>query len=416
MSETPSAPTEHSSPTIVDLMHGNLTLTPATVALVCINIAVFAVMLFHGGGFWHSPNDVQLAWGAGFGPATKDGQWWRLGSAMFLHFGLVHLVMNMGALFEAGRLVERLYGTLRFAVVYAVSGLTGNLLSLIVQGDQAVSGGASGAVFGVYGALLACLWRERRQVAPVEFRWIFGGAAVFAAATISLGLFVTGIDNAAHIGGLLSGALIGVVLARPLSAGSPNCRRNRWAAFGVHALVVIALLRLIPAPSYSWQEEQHAREEIRHFLDEDKRIMERWQIIINKTRQLGASFDQLAGQIEADVASEYRQNFEQLSALPLDPAAPSTTTVEVLRKYAQLRGDASQLLAEALRDNDRVRIREALELARRAPFVARGLEPPPASARGVLGPYMNTPQLNFGQPPEKSWGSPLLRQQSDTQR
>lgn len=170
----------------VDLGHGRVALTPI---LIFINLIVFGAMLAHGAGLWHSPNNIQLAWGAGFGPATKDGEWWRLGSALFLHFGLVHLTMNMVALWEAGQLVERLYGRFRFIVVYFVGGITGNLASLIVQGDQAVSGGASGAIFGIYGALLVCLWRERRQIHPIEFRWLFGGAVLFSAAAAAMRLF-----------------------------------------------------------------------------------------------------------------------------------------------------------------------------------------------------------------------------------
>ena len=377
MIKTRPEPGENSAPNIAEMMRGDLALTPVTVALVGINVAVFGAMLMHGAGLWHSPNAVQLTWGAGFGPATKDGEWWRLGTAVFLHFGLVHLAINMWALWDGGRLVERLYGSLRFAVVYFASGLTGNLLSLIVQGDQAVAGGASGAVFGVYGALLVCLWRERRQVHPVEFRWLFGGAAIFSAATIGFGLLIPGIDNAAHIGGLLSGALTGAALARPLSAASPQVGRGRWAAVGAYCLAVIALVCSIPAPSYRWQEELQAREAIRAFLGDDQRIIDRWQQILDTGRHGGASFEQLAGRIETDVTREYRESFEQLSALHLDPAAPSTMTLDVLRKYTQLRGDAAQSLAEALRMNDPQRIREALEMARRAPYIARGMEPPP---------------------------------------
>ena len=391
VSEAPVEPQQAAAsppaPKIVDMMHGPLALTPATAALLGINILVFVAMLMKGGGLWHSSNALQLAWGAGFGPATKDGEWWRLGTAMFLHFGLVHLLMNMVALREAGRLVERLYGTGRFVALYFVSGLTGNLASLIAQGDQGISGGASGAIFGVYGALLVCLWRERDQVSKAEFRWLFGGAALFAGVTIAFGFFVTGIDNAAHVGGLLSGAVCGVALARPLSAGSPSHPRSRWTAATAHALAVMALIRFIPEPSYRWHEELQAREEIRHFLADDRRIIDRWQQILDKRKEGGASFDQLAAEIESEIADEYRQRFEQLSALHLDPAAPSNMTLEMLRSYTQLRSEASQLLAEGIRSNDRERIREALELARRAPYTARGLEPPPfpKPATGLLG-------------------------------
>ena len=168
-------------------MRGRWALTPVTAVLLAGNIAVFAVMLVHGAGLWHAPNDVQLAWGANFGPATRDGEWWRLGTAMFVHFGLLHLAVNLWALADCGRIVERLYGHARFLAVYAAGGIAGNLLSLLAHGDRAVSGGASGAIFSAYGALLVWLWRERRQIHPVEFRWLFGGAAAFAAATIGMG-------------------------------------------------------------------------------------------------------------------------------------------------------------------------------------------------------------------------------------
>ena len=85
----PMSTSDHDlSSSISGLMRGRPALTPATITLVAINILVFAAMLAYGAGLWHSPNDVQLAWGAGFGPATKDGEWWRLLTCTFVHIGL----------------------------------------------------------------------------------------------------------------------------------------------------------------------------------------------------------------------------------------------------------------------------------------------------------------------------------------
>ena len=374
----PSADTQPPSH-ITDLMRGRLALTPATVTLVAANVLVFTAMLANGAGLWHSPNHVQLAWGAGFGPATKDGEWWRLGTAVFLHFGLVHLGMNMWALWDGGRLVERLYGSLRFFGIFLASGLTGNLLSLIVAADRAVSGGASGAIFGIYGALLVWLWRERRTVHPTEFRWLFGGATLFTAATIGLGLLIPGIDNAAHIGGLVTGALLGAAAARPLPGRIAATGRRQWVAAAAYALMVTVLVMRIPDPLYRWKDELQARSEVRDFLVTDQMIAQRWQELMSASKKGGASFEELAGRIESDITMEYQQSFEQLSSLNLDAAAPSAETVAILKRYAQLRSEASHLLAEGIRLKDQKMIDDALERARQAPYLARGVKPPPAT-------------------------------------
>ena len=144
---------------LLELMRSSASQTPVVTAVVVANVLVFVAMLAAGAGLWHTANGVPLAWGANFGPATQDGQWWRLFTALFVHFGVVHLAMNMWALWDVGRLMERLHGPWRLALLYFGSGVLGNLLSLVVQGNQAVSGGASGAVFSLYGALLVFLWR-----------------------------------------------------------------------------------------------------------------------------------------------------------------------------------------------------------------------------------------------------------------
>jgi rhomboid protease GluP len=357
-------------------MRGGPARAPVTAVLVAANLLVFAAMLWQGAGLWHTPSDVPLAWGASFGPATKDGEWWRLASALFLHFGALHLAMNLWALWDCGRLTERLYGSLRFAAIYFASGLGGNLLSLALHGDRAVSGGASGAIFGLYGALLVCLWRERAGLHPVEFRWLFGGAGVFAALLIAAGIAVPGIDNAAHAGGLASGALLGAAFARPLTAASPRPGAVRWLGAAGFALAVAALASLLPPPAYRWHDERRAREEIRELLATERRIAERWREIAELGRRGAASFEELAERIESEIAHPYEETFEHLSALELPGAAPSAEPLEIARRYAQIRGEAAHMLAEGLRAKDEARIREALELARQAPYLARGAAPP----------------------------------------
>jgi rhomboid protease GluP len=347
---------------------------PATAALIGANLVVFAAMLWHGAGLWHSDNGVQLAWGANFGPATQDGQWWRLGSALFLHFGLFHLAMNMLSLWDGGRVVERMFGPARFLAIYFAGGLTGNLLSLIVQGDRAVSGGASGAIFGVYGALMGVLWLERHGLQGAEFRRLFWGVALFSGLAIFLGFQITGIDNAAHIGGLLGGGLAGLALARPLGAVSRPARLAPRLAGIVLAAMTAALIAGIPEPRYRWSEEVRVRAEIGAFLREEARIRAHWGAILGRAREGGASFDQLAGQIEAEIADPYADSFEQLARLHLDPAAPSAPTLAALREYAELRRDAARELAEGLRAKDPAQIRESLEKASGA---ARRVQPPP---------------------------------------
>ena len=359
-------------------MRGSSERTPVTTALLVGNLAVFAAMLGHGAALWHTPNDVQLAWGANFGPATRDGEWWRLGTAMFVHFGIVHLCINMWALWDSCRFVERLYGHGRFLVIYGAGGMAGSLFSLLAHGDSAVSGGASGAIFSAYGALLTWLWRERLQIHPVEFRWLFGGAAVFAAATIVMGLLIQGIDNAAHLGGLVCGALAGRALAGPLWAQSPAPGAGAWIAGIALIGVVISVVAVLPAAAYRWQEEQKARTEIREFLADERRIAERWRTIFDSGNARDDSFEALAARIESEVTSEYRDSFEQLSALNLDPDAPSAGTLEMLKRYTLMRGDASHALSEALLQNDPQRVREALQALRRAPYSTRGEAPLPS--------------------------------------
>ena len=320
-----------------------------TKLLIFVNISVFIAMLFNGAGLWHSPNNIQLMWGANFGPATQDGQWWRLASAIFLHFGLVHLALNCFSLWEVGQLTERMYGKLSFIIIYIASGLFGNLFSLVMQGNVAVSGGASGAIFGLYAALLIFLWREKNHVAGVEFRWLFWGAFGLAAATIVFGFIIPGIDNAAHIGGFFAGGLTSIIFSQSVWTKAFSKNISLAASFAILFFVTI-LIKNVPTPKYRWSQELLLRNEISQFLYEDQSINRSWLDILNKNKQGFASARDLAGQIDSAIVNRYDESFEKLSKLPLNPNLPSATQLENILHYAEQRKQESKAIADKLRE------------------------------------------------------------------
>ena len=311
---------------------------------------VFVAMLIKGAGFWHSPNDIQLVWGANFGPATQDKQWWRLGTALFLHFGAIHLALNSFALWDVGQLAERMYGHLRFIGIYIISGLSGNLLSLVVQGNSAVSGGASGAIFGIYAAVLVFLWRERATISAHEFRWLFWGGSAFAVFSIGLGFVIPGIDNAAHIGGFVTGLLTSVIFSQRITARVMPVKYSVGAA----CLTVIAsfiLFKNIPAPKYFWSDELLVRSQINAFLYQDQAINRTWLEIMHEGNKGVESFDKLAGKIDYLISEPYEKSFQELLKLPNNPALPSAMQLEQLLLYAEKRKQESKAIAEQLRQN-----------------------------------------------------------------
>ena len=323
---------------------------PMTRLLIALNVLVFVVMLFGGAGFWHSPNTVQLTWGANFAPATADGQWWRLVSAIFLHFGALHLGMNMLALWDGGKLVERMFGALRFLVIYLISGVGGNLLSLVIQGNDAVSGGASGAIFGIYGALLVYVWFARRQMQAQEFRWLFWGALLFSALTIAMGYIIPGIDNSAHIGGFFTGIVMATLFLPSSIQPSRALTVTQSVAAVAWMAALFVLLTHLPTPKYRWQEEVAIQKQVQKLNQVDQKAQQKWQQIMLEGREGSVSFDEMASQIDAQVATPYEESFEKLSALPEDPKLPSAALLEQAKAYALKRSEASKAAADQLRN------------------------------------------------------------------
>ena len=243
-----SAPVDHND--FIWRLHAATPRTWVTPTLIALNVAVWLLNLLSGLSPM-SPSAQQLAlWGGNFLPLTIE-QPWRLLSAMFLHGGIVHLGFNMWALWNTGRLAERFYGNTQLALIYLVAGLAGSVASLFFAARTGVSVGASGAIFGVVGCLLATLSTKADKLPPALAKSMRSSMLTFVAFSLVLGFTAGFIDNAAHIGGLAGGYLMGMVMAEKFDAGE---FRRQGAVRAVAATALAALLlwgawsMLVPGP------------------------------------------------------------------------------------------------------------------------------------------------------------------------
>ncbi|MBB6239760.1 membrane associated rhomboid family serine protease [Pedobacter sp. AK013] len=178
-----------------------------TPILVFINILLFLTMVISGLGFINFATTDLLTWGANFGPFVKNGEWWRLITNTFLHGGIMHILTNMIGLIFLGFILEMRLGKIRFLLSYLFTGIMASLAS-IWWNPSIVSVGASGAIFGLSGIFLALLVSKFYDENFTKSFLI--GTLIFIGYNLFYGL-TGGIDNAAHIGGLISGFILGLI-------------------------------------------------------------------------------------------------------------------------------------------------------------------------------------------------------------
>lgn len=174
--------------------------------LIAVNIIIFALMYLIGNG--SEDSQTLINFGANMGALTKNGEYFRLISCAFLHIGVLHLVCNMYSIYAVGPTVEYFYGKLKFIFIYFYSAIIASLFVLIFQGDGVVTAGASGAIFGLMGALLYFGY---------SYRGYMGNRAISSVVSVIIinlfiGFTTPGISNAAHIGGLIGGFAMSYML------------------------------------------------------------------------------------------------------------------------------------------------------------------------------------------------------------
>jgi membrane associated rhomboid family serine protease len=212
--------------------NGSLTVT---YTIIGINVLVFMIMGLQGAGVFEANGLVHLRWGSNYGTLTASGDWWRLFTAIFLHFGIIHLALNMYALFSIAAYLEPMLGKLRYITAYLCCGILASLASLCWHTEPVNSAGASGAVFGMYGVFLALL---TTNLIPKQVRRpVLLSIVIFVIYNIANGI-KGGIDGAAHIGGLVSGAIIGYLFAFSIKKE----RKQQTASWVVPAVIILSVL------------------------------------------------------------------------------------------------------------------------------------------------------------------------------
>jgi rhomboid protease GluP len=238
---------------------------PATYLLLAVNIAVFLWMVLHGVNLQTPSEYALIRYGANNAEFVLAGQWWRILTAMFVHVGLVHLLTNMWCLWNLGLLGEPLLGFFGMISVYLLTGAAGNLLSVatdVVSRNYGVVGaGASGAVFGIAGILIVLLSNRklaeprngRGGVPLAELHALRRSVINFAGINLLIGLGSSAfqnylpihIDNRAHLGGFLSGLLLGVPLLSAMTLGRQRYLERQRVVFGVAALALVMVAKFV---------------------------------------------------------------------------------------------------------------------------------------------------------------------------
>lgn len=347
--------------------------TWVTPAVLGVNVLVFAAMALSAGALGGFQPRLYIAWGANYGGLTVTGQWWRLVTGLFLHFNLMHLVLNMWAFWNIGRLTERLYGNGLMLLLYFGAGVLASLTTVLWDPTH-YSIGASGAIFGVFGAFLAYLARRETHVpvAIIRAHWLSTG--IFVIFNLVSAVTEPDIDNAAHIGGLLGGLALGWILARPVEPRESRefPFRQVLAAGGLLGVAILLFRWHEGNTSLSGPEKFLARDP--DFAQQEAKNLELWQGQLNRIAASRITATELADRLEHDVLPFWQQTGQRLKreapTIPADERATAALVTEVVR----LRTEWLQALIGQLRGTQPDPGASPFKLARDTEFTGARIE------------------------------------------
>jgi rhomboid protease GluP len=211
-----------------------------TKTLVGLNAAVYVLMVLSGVSFLAPSTRQLLVWEANFGPLSLTTQPWRMFTSNYVHGGLLHIGLNMWCLWNLGFLAEIIFDRWTYLLVYTACGIGGSIASLAIH-PQVVGVGASGAIFGLAGALISAIYLGHLPIPKQALKGTMRSLVTFAGYNLFFGAVVPGIDNSAHIGGLITGLIVGAMLAKQHFASPEQRVWWRRAVFLIAAFVLFSV-------------------------------------------------------------------------------------------------------------------------------------------------------------------------------
>jgi rhomboid protease GluP len=309
-----------------------------TPILLNINIFIFVLMVVSGVSAFAPNSESLLLWGANFRTQTLAGEWWRLITCCFIHIGIFHLFMNMFALIYIGALLERHLGKLKFISAYILAGIVASVTSLCWH-DFSVSAGASGAIFGMYGVFLALL--TTNFIAKSERKSLLISISFFVGYNLIFGL-KAGVDNAAHIGGLISGVIIGYAFIPSLKKS--NDTRLTYGTIGLLVVIVfsltVAVIANMPNDIGLYQTK------IAEFTTSESKALEVYSLPSNTSKDSLLIAIQDRGIFNWEKNIKLIDSFEELD-LPLE----IRTQNRLLKEYCELRMYSYELWYKEISEN-----------------------------------------------------------------
>jgi membrane associated rhomboid family serine protease len=312
------------------------------------NILLFARMLLDAGAV--SDAETLLRWGGSFGPRTTNGEWWRLLTALFVHRGAVQLVADLVGLVFVGIVLEDLLGPLAIVAVYVCSGAVAGLVSLSTH-PAAVNVGASGAIFGLYGVLLAALVWGLFDRAPVRIPVVALRRVGIATALFMLyNLAGSSIDRPANLAGLVTGLVAGIVLARSAGTTRPAVRR---VATVVASTAVLAIACALPLRGMT-----DVKPELERVVTLEDRTATAYQAAVDRFKEGRITAVALARVIDGTIMPQLRAAATRLDSLEHVPQDQQWVIGDA-KEYLRLRIESWRLRATALYKGNMRVLREA---------------------------------------------------------